>query len=52
MNIDKLKAMAAELAKDLKTPEDLSTFSSHLTKLTIEAALNAELENHLGYSPP
>ncbi len=48
MDIDKLKALASELAKDIKTPEDLSTFSAHLTKLTVEAALNAELEDHLG----
>lgn len=27
MNNDKLKALAAELAKDLKTPEDLSALS-------------------------
>lgn len=51
MNNDKLKALAAELAKDLKTPEDLSALSAQLTKLTVEAALNAELENHLGYAP-
>ena len=51
VDIDKLKALASELAKDIKTPEDLSTFSAHLTKLTVEAALNAELEDHLGYAP-
>lgn len=51
MNNDNLKALATELAKGLKTPEDLSTFSAQLTKLTVEAALNAEMENHLGYAP-
>lgn len=51
MTNDKLKALAAELAKDIKTPEDLSRLSAHLTKLTVEAALNAEIEDHLGYSP-
>ena len=50
MNQDKMKALAAELAKDLKTPEDLSAFSAQLTKITVEAALNAEMENHLGYA--
>jgi transposase-like protein len=50
MNQDKMKALAAELAKDLKTPEDLSAFSAQLTKITVEAALNAEMDNHLGYS--
>ncbi len=50
MDQDKLKALAEELAKDIKTPEDLSTLSAQLTKLTVEAALNAEMANHLGYS--
>ena len=51
MDHDKIKAMAAELAKDLKTPEDLSALSAQLTKITVEAALNAEMEDHLGYAP-
>lgn len=51
MDHDKIKAMAAELAKDLKTPEDLSALSAQLTKITVEAALNAEMEDHLGYVP-
>ncbi len=50
MNKEKLKALAAEIAKDLKTPEDLSALSAQLTKLTVEAALNSELEHHLGYT--
>jgi transposase-like protein len=50
MNQAKLKALAAELAKDLKTPEDLSALTSQLTKITVEAALNAELGHHLGYT--
>lgn len=50
MNQATLNALAAELAKDLKTPEDLSVLTSHLTKITVEAALNAELEHHLGYT--
>jgi len=50
MNQDKMKALAAELAKDLKTPEDLSAFSAQLTKITVEAALNAEMDNYLGYA--
>ena len=49
MNNDKIKAMAAELAKDLKTPEDLSALSAQLKKIAVEAALNAEMEDHLGY---
>ncbi len=50
MNQDKIKALAAELAKDLKTPEDLSAFSAHLKKMTVEAMLSAEMEAHLGYA--
>ena len=47
----KLKELASELAKDIKTGEDLSSLSSQLVKLTVEAALGAEMENHLGYPP-
>lgn len=49
MDKDKLQALANELAKDIKTPEDLSSLSSLLTKLTVEAALKAEMGHHLGY---
>jgi len=49
MDKNKLQALAQELAKDIKTPQDLSEFSAYLTKLTVEAALNAEMEHHLGY---
>ncbi len=48
---DKLKQLARELALNLKTGEDLSALSAKLVKLTVEAALSAELENHLGYPP-
>ena len=51
MNQDKIRALALELAKDLKTPADLSAFSAQLTKIAVEAALNAELDVHLGYAP-
>ena len=43
MDEKKLKALAAELAKGLKTEADLNAFSRMLTKLTVETALNAEL---------
>ena len=49
MNKEKLQTLANELAKDLKTPEDLANLSSILTKLTVETALKAELDFHLGY---
>ena len=48
-NQSKLQALALELAKDLKTPEDLSNLTDQLTKITVEAALNAEMEHHIGY---
>ncbi|WP_127471567.1 IS256 family transposase [Thiomicrorhabdus aquaedulcis] len=47
---DKLKAMSAELAKSVKTQADLSALSRMLVKMTVEAALGAEMEEHLGYS--
>lgn len=50
MNQEKLKSLALELAKDLKTPEDLSRLSAQLKKIAVEAALNAEMDDHLGYS--
>ena len=33
----------------LKNPEDLNALSAQLTKLTVEAALKAEMNHHLGY---
>lgn len=44
-----LQALANELAKNIKTPEDLSQFERRLKKLSFEAALNAEMTHHLGY---
>ena len=49
MDDKKLRAIAAELAKGLKTKADLNQFSRMLTKLTVETALNAELTDHLGH---
>ena len=46
---EKLKAMAAELAKDIKSERDLGALTQQLVKLTVETALNAELDEHLGY---
>lgn len=50
MNKKELEAFAREAAKGLKSEKDLNEFSQMLTKITVEAALNAELEDHLGYS--
>ena len=52
MKKQELKAFAGEVAKSIKTGEDLNEFSQMLTRVTVEAALNAELDDHLGYRPP
>jgi len=46
---EELKAFAAEAAKGIKTQEDLNKFAADLLKITVESALNAELDHHLGY---
>ncbi|WP_371877026.1 hypothetical protein [Microbulbifer sp. 2205BS26-8] len=45
-----LQAHATELAKGIKSEADLNTLTQKLVKMTVEAALSAELEEHLGYS--
>ena len=49
MNKQELEAFAREAAKGIKTEKDLNDFRQMLTKVTIETALNAELDEHLGY---
>lgn len=49
MDEKQLQALANELDKNLKTPEDLSQFARLLKKISVEAALNAEISHHLGY---
>jgi transposase-like protein len=44
-----LEAFAKEAAKGIRTSDDLTEFSQMLKKITVEAALNAEMEEHLGY---
>lgn len=44
-----IQKLAQELATKIKTEKDLNEFSAILKKLTIEAALNAELREHLGF---
>ncbi len=44
-----LEAFAREAAKGLKSQDDLKEFTQMLTKITVETALNAELDEHLGY---
>lgn len=50
MNKKELEAFAREAAKTIKTESDLNDFRQMLTKVTVETALNAELDDHLGYS--
>jgi putative transposase len=49
MNEKELRALATEIAKNIKTEADLSAFSKLFKKMTVEAALGAELTDHLGY---
>lgn len=50
MERTQLQAIAKELAKTVKTEADLNRLSQELLKMTVEAALNVELDDHLGYS--
>jgi putative transposase len=47
---DEIKNLAQAAAKNIKTEADLNEFRQMLTKITVETALNAELDDHLGYS--
>ncbi len=49
MEEKQLQALANELAKKLKTPDDLSQVDRLLKRISVEAALNAEMSHHLGY---
>ncbi|MGF1729367.1 IS256 family transposase [Photobacterium kasasachensis] len=49
MDKKQLEALAREAAKSIKTESDLNDFRQMLTKVTVETALNAELDEHLGY---
>ncbi len=52
MTVDrkKLETIAKELAKGIKSEKDLSDLSREIVKMTVEAALGAEMEEHLGYA--
>ncbi|UVW34492.1 transposase [SAR92 clade bacterium H455] len=50
MNLDEIKNLAQVAAKNIKTEADLNEFRQMLTKITIETALNADPDDHLGYS--
>lgn len=44
-----IETLAREVGKTIKTEQELTAFRQMLTKATVEAALNAELDEHLGY---
>jgi hypothetical protein len=48
-NTKELEAFAKEAVKGIKIPQDLNDFSRMLKKITVEAALNAEMDEHLSY---
>lgn len=45
----RLKAVAADLARGIKSEKDLGQVTQELVKLMVETALGAEMEAHLGY---
>jgi transposase-like protein len=50
INDPKLIKAMQDLGRGLKTPSDLAQVSRELLKITVEAALNAEMDAHLGYN--
>jgi len=50
MKKEELQALGESFAKNIKTEQDLNEFRQMLTKMTVEAALNGELEEHLGFA--
>lgn len=49
-DLSQLKGHITELAKKLKSESDLGDLTQQMVKMTVEAALNGELDEHLGYS--
>ena len=49
VNPPSLEALATELAKHIKSEQDIAALSRQLLKLTVESALKAELDEHWGY---
>jgi len=50
MKNKELQAIAQAAAKNIKSEADLNEFRQMLTKITVEASLNAELDDHLSFS--
>lgn len=49
MDEEEVRALAKKIAKGIKTEGDLNDFTKMLRKVTVETALEAELDEHLGY---
>ena len=49
LDLSQLQDQISRLAKDLKSEQDLGDLTQQLVKMSVEAALGAELEEHLGY---
>jgi|GEM_PF-4445096 len=49
VDVDLIRQLAKNIAKDIKTEADLGDFSKLLKKIVVETALGAELTEHLGY---
>lgn len=50
LDLSQLQDQISRLAKNLKSEKDLGDLTQQLVKMTVEAALGAELEEHLGYA--
>jgi putative transposase len=46
----KLISAMQELGRGLQSPSDLAKLSRELLKITVEASLNAEMDDHIGYA--
>ena len=44
-----IAALAQKIGREFKSEKDLADFTRQLTKMTVEAALSAEMDEHLGY---
>ena len=47
---EEIAALARKVGKQFKSEQDLADFSRLLKKITVEAALGGEIDDHLGYS--
>jgi len=47
---EKREAFDSEAVKSINTENDLNEFRQIFTKMTIETALSADIDGHLGYN--